>query len=119
MSESNKATLLRANAFVEKGDYESFLAHCTDDTEWTFLGDRTLRGKAAVRQYMNATYVRPPVFSVGRLIAEGDTVAATGEIAIEDAAGKVTRSAYCDVWQFRDGKLHTLTAYVVDLGIET
>jgi hypothetical protein len=29
---------------------------CTDDTEWTFVGDKTLKGKEAVRQYKEYPY---------------------------------------------------------------
>src|SRR5688572_23509667 len=115
MSEKNKAILTRANAAVAKGDYEGFLAHCTEDTEWTFVGDRTLSGKEAVRQYMKATYIEPPRFRVDRLIAEGDFVTALGDIDVKDETGKVVHSAYCDVWRIRDGKLAELKAFVVEV----
>lgn len=45
MSEKNKATLEKANAAIAEGDHEGFLSFCTDDTEWTFVGDKTLKGK--------------------------------------------------------------------------
>ena len=115
MSESNKAVLKQANAAVVKGDHEGFLAHCTDDVEWTFVGDRSLKGKEAVRQYMKATYIEPPTFTVDRLIAEGDFVTALGNISLKDEAGNVVRYAYCDVWRLRDGKLAELTAFVVEI----
>jgi uncharacterized protein (TIGR02246 family) len=60
MSDRNKAILEEANAANAKGDYERFLSFCTDDTEWTFVGDRILKGKEAVRQYMAETYIEPP-----------------------------------------------------------
>ena len=49
MTASNKDTLLRANASMTRGDYEGFLSLCTEDTQWTFVGDRTLEGKVVVR----------------------------------------------------------------------
>ena len=115
MSEKNKAILQRANAAVVKGDHEGFLSHCTEDVEWTFVGDKTLKGKEAVRQYMKATYVEPPSFRVDLLIAEGDFVTALGDIDIKDATGKTVHSAYCDVWRIRDGKLAELRAFVVEI----
>jgi len=118
MPELNKTILQRANAAVLAGDHEGFLAHCTDDVAWTFVGERTLEGKDAVRQYMNATYLEPPRVTVAQLIAEGDFVTAIGEIAIVDATGRVARSAYCDVWRLREGKLAELRAFVVELGAE-
>ena len=118
MSETNKAVLQRANAAVLAGDHEGFLSHCTDDVQWTFVGERTLNGKEAVRRYMNATYLEPPRFTVAQLIAEGDFVTAIGEIALVDATGRVARSAYCDVWRLREGKLAELRAFVVALGAD-
>lgn len=115
MSENNKAILERANAAVSAGDNEGFLSHCTEDVEWHFVGDRTLKGKPAVRAYMNETYIEPPTFDVTRLIAEGDVVTAIGNIHLEDATGNTTHFAYCDVWRIRDNKLAELTAFVIEL----
>ena len=115
MSETNKAILTQANAAVANGDHEGFLAHCTEDEEWTFVGDQTLRGKEAVRRYMKATYVEPPRFRVDHLIAEGDFVTALGEIDLKDESGKLVRFAYCDVWRVRDGKLAELRAFVIEI----
>lgn len=108
MSEQNKATLEKANLAITQGEYENFLAHCTDDTVWTFVGDRTLKGKEAVRQYMAEVYTEPPKFSVSNLIAEGDYVTALGEITMDG-----THYSYCDVWRFRDGKMAELKAFVI------
>ena len=114
MPTSNKTILETANAFVTRGDYEGFLAHCTDDTHWTFVGDRTLDGKEAVRQYMAETYTEPPTFHVTDSIEEGDYVTTVGEITLPEN-GTPTRYAYCDVWRLRDGKLADLRAFVVKL----
>lgn len=114
MSKSNKEILTSANAAITKGDFEGFLALCTEDTVWTFEGDRTLRGKAAVRQWMADTYKEPPKFKVQRMIAEDDFVAAIGEITLKDEAGKAVQNSYCDVWRFRDGKMAELHAFVVE-----
>lgn len=115
MSEKNKAILTQANAAVVRGDFEGFLSHCTEDVEWTFVGEQTLKGKKAVRQYMMETYVEPPKFVVSHLIAEGDFVTALGDITIKDRNGKEVDSAYCDVWRIRDGKLAELRAFVIEI----
>jgi uncharacterized protein (TIGR02246 family) len=114
MSDEHKAILEKANAAITQGDYEGFLSFCTDDTTWTFVGEQTLRGKQAVREWMATAYKEPPRFEVHRLIGEGDFLSAIGEITLKDEAGKATRSAYCDVWRFRDGKLAELQAFVVE-----
>jgi uncharacterized protein (TIGR02246 family) len=117
MSERNKAILEAANAAIAEGDYEGFLAFCADDTEWTFVGDKTLQGKEAVRQWMATEYVEPPKNTVAHLIAEGDFVTAVGDITIKDEDGKAIRSAYCDVWRFHGDKMIELRAFVIKSGL--
>ena len=113
MSEKNKAILEEANAAVAEGNYERFLSFCADDTQWTFVGDRTLEGKEAVRQYMATTYIEPPKFTVDNLIAEGEFLTVLGDITIKDEDGKAVHHSYCDIWRFRGGKIVELRAFVI------
>jgi ketosteroid isomerase-like protein len=116
MSDTNKAVLAKANEAITQGDHEGFLAFCTEDTEWTFVGDRTLKGKEAVRRWMAETYREPPTFRVDRLIAEGDFLTALGEITLKDENGKTAHHSYCDVWRFDDGRMAELHAFVIETG---
>ncbi|HSU50861.1 MAG TPA: nuclear transport factor 2 family protein [Segetibacter sp.] len=113
MTENNKAVLEKANAAIMRGDNEGYLSHCTEDTNWEFVGDRMLQGKEAVRQWMATTYVEPPKFSVENLIAEGDFVTAIGKISMKDENGETASYSYCDVWRFRDGKMAGVKAFVI------
>jgi Ketosteroid isomerase-related protein len=112
---NNKTILGKANAAITEGDNEGFLYFCTDDVEWTFIGDRTIRGKEAIRQYMATTYAEPPKFKVENLIAEGDFVTAIGKISLKNEDGRTVDYAYCDVWRFRDGKMAELKAFVIEI----
>jgi ketosteroid isomerase-like protein len=114
MSEIHKKTLAWANAALVQGDFEGFLQFCTEDTKWTFVGGRTLRGKQAVRQWMGSAYREPPRFNVHRMIAEGDFLTALGEITLKDESSKQARYAYCDVWRLSEGKLAELHVFVVE-----
>ena len=113
MSEKSKAILLQGNAAIAEGDNEGLLSFCADDTEWTFVGDRTLKGKEAVRQYLAATYIEPPKFTVTNLIAEGDFVTALGDITLTNEDGKAVHHSYCDLWRFRSDKIVELKAFVI------
>ncbi|MFT2008506.1 nuclear transport factor 2 family protein [Pontibacter sp. 13R65] len=97
MVEDNKGILEKANKAITEGDNESFLSFCTDDIEWTFVGDLILRGKEAIWQYMAMVYIEPPKFIVENLISEGDFVTALGKIRLKD----------------RDGKMAELKAFVI------
>lgn len=111
---SKAALLHEANEFVKKGDYKSFLAYCTQDTQWVFIGDRILSGKEEVRDYMKEFYREPPVFSVDTTVEDGDFVAVTGEITLKDGSGVNHHYDYCDVWRFENGKIAALKAYVIE-----
>jgi uncharacterized protein (TIGR02246 family) len=114
MNQNNKAILEKANAAVTEGDNEGFLSYCTEDLVWTFVGDKVLQGKEAVRQYMAARYVEPPKFMVENLIAEGEYVSAIGKISMKDKEGVMVHYSYCDVWRFRDSKMAELKAFVIE-----
>ncbi len=118
MSEKNKAVLEEANAAIAKGDLEGFLSFCADDTKWTYVGDKTLKGKEAVRQYMATTNTEPPKFTVTNLIAEGDFVTALGDITIKDEDGKAVHHSYCDIWRFCDSKMVELKAFVIETEVK-
>lgn len=113
MSSENKAVLESANAAITAGDTEGFLAHCTEDIVWTAVGEMTLNGKDAVREWMADAYATPPKFSVTRLIGEDDYVTALGEIISRDDNGRPVPNLYCDVWRFRDGRMAELKAFVI------
>ena len=118
MSEKNKAILEEANAFVAEGNYEGFLAFCTEDTEWTFVGERILKGKEAVRQYMATAYIEPPKFTTDNSIAAGEFLTVLGDITLTDKNGKAVHHSYCDVWRFRGGKIAELKAFVIKTEVE-
>ena len=103
---------------IAEGNYERFLSFCADDTEWTFVVDKTLKGKEAVRQWMSTTYIEPPKFIVANLIAEGDFLTALGDITLKDEDGKAVHYSYCDVWRFRGGKIVELRAFVIKTGVK-
>ena len=117
-SNNNKAILEEGNAAIQQGKNEGFLSFCTDDTVWTFVGDKILKGKEAVRQWMKTTYKEPPKFNVANLIAEGDSVTAVGDITMKNEKGKEVNYSYCDVWQFRNGLIASLRAFVIASGRE-
>lgn len=114
MSEANKATLRAANAAITKGDTEGFLSFCAEDTVWTMVGEETIHGKEAIRNWLAKTYAQPPKFNVTDMIAEGDHVSALGTITIESKDGRSTRYKYCDVWRFSEGKMAELRGFAIE-----
>ena len=110
----NKEIVEKVNAAFAANNMEGFLSFCADDFEFTMVGDKPLQGKQAVRQWMSSMGdMEPPRISNIRVIAEGDAVASHGTMTMKDKEGKTTPYAYCDIYQFRDGKIVKLTAFVM------
>lgn len=109
---SNKEVVEQINAAFEKGDTEAFLAACADDVVWTMVGEKTVKGKEAIRQWMASMPVQPPQFTVDGIAAEGDLVTAFGGMTMQEEGSTVPYS-YCDVYRFRDGKVIALTSFVI------
>lgn len=116
MNKDPKSILKKANAAITAGDYDGFLAYCTDDTIWNFIGEQVLNGKQEVREYMAQTYQEPPKFKVEKLISDENHVVAMGEISLKNADGEYTSYSYCDFWELKADKLHELKAYVLETG---
>ena len=110
----NTKILLEANQLVREGKYEEYLSYLTEDSKWVFVGERTLLGKEAVRQYIKDFYLAPPIFDMERSIEEGDFVTATGSISLKNADGSYSHYSYCDIWRFDNGQLAEVTAYVIE-----
>ena len=89
-----------------------FLSYCADDVIWT-IGDRTVKGKTAIREWMALMDMEPPKFTVENIIGEGDLVTAHGGMTMKDKDGKTGSYEYCDIYRFRDGKIAALRSFVV------
>ena len=117
MSEKNKAIVRKVNEAFLKGNFEGWLDFCTDDVVWTFIGDKTVKGREAIRQWMAEMAKEnpePPKFTVGDpVIAEGDFVVSRGDMAMKDKDGKVGQYSYCDIYRFRGDKIAELNSFVV------
>ena len=116
MAETNKAIVERINASLAKGDYETFLAACADDMQWTIVGEPPIKGKEAIRQFiasMTKENPEPPQFTVDTVFGEGEFVASHGPMKMKDKEGKLSSYRYCDIFRFSGGKVVEQTSYVV------
>ncbi len=117
MSERNKLIVSKVNEAFINGNFEGFLDFCADDVQWTIVGDRTVDGKEAIRQWMNsmaAEHPEPPKFTVTEpVIGEGDFVVARGDMTMKDKDGKEGQYSYCDIYRFTGDKIAELNSFVV------
>jgi ketosteroid isomerase-like protein len=110
---SNQEILIKANNAISVGNYDEFLSFCTDDTKWTYIGDRTIIGKHELRKYIMTAY-EGSTFTTEQYIEEGNYLTVLGKITLKKADGQLVTYSYCDVWTFRNGKLAELKAFVIN-----
>jgi ketosteroid isomerase-like protein len=117
MSEKNRETVRKVNEAFLNNYFEGFLDYCANDVQWTIVGEKTVRGKEAIRQWfkeMAATNSEPPKFTVADpIIAEGDFVVARGDMKMKDKDGLPGQYSYCDFYRFRNGEIVELNSFVV------
>ncbi len=109
---SNKEILMTANQAIHQGDYEGFLAYCTEDTKWVYVGEQTITGKDQLRHYLPTAY-EGATFTTEQYIEQGEYLTVLGKIQLKQKDGNLVRYTYCDVWHFREGKLAELKAFVI------
>lgn len=114
MSEQNKETIKQVNAAFGANNIEGFLELCAENVKWTMVGDKVVEGKDGIREFAASMgEMEPPKIMNKDLIAEGDSVAAYGEMTMKDKDGKTVPYAYCDVYRFQADKIVELNSYVV------
>jgi uncharacterized protein len=115
MTASHKETVNKVNEAFAAKDIEAFLALCRDDVAWTMVGDRTAKGKQAIREWMGQMQQKagdPPRVKPRRQIEEGSFVTEFGEMTMKEN-GTETPYWYSDNYRFAGDKIAELTSFVV------
>ena len=99
------------------GNHEMILSCLTDDITWEMPGYFALSGKAAFDDEIeNDACEGLPDLTLTRLIEEDDAVVAVGTVRVALQAGGLVDAVFCDVFDFKDGKIQRLVTYQVDKG---
>jgi uncharacterized protein len=115
MSDTNKEIVKKLNTAVRANNLEDFLSFYTDDAQWTKVGDKSAQGKEALRQLILDLGDAPPPMTTtfDAMIAEGDTVAAYGNLTIEVQPGKTITQSFCDIYRFQGDKIYEFMSFVI------
>ena len=110
-----KETVKKLNEAVRANNLDAFLSFFTDDVQWTKVGDKSAKGKETLRKLIKDLGDAPPPSTTAfeAMIAEGDTVAAYGNLTIEVQPGRIITQDFCDVYCFRDDKIAEFTSFVI------
>lgn len=117
MSETNKDVVRQLNKGFEAGDEAMILACLADDVRWDVPPHFTAEGKEAFRQRITSAEADgPPVITLHHLVAEDDWVTVEGYVENKFKAGGVFKARFHNAYRLRDGKVVTMTSYVVPVG---
>lgn len=115
MSKKNKEIVQKVNAAFAENKMEDFLSLCAEGFEWNLVGEKTIEGKEAVREFlssMETTDCESPLFTVDKMIAEGDSVICYGDMLMKEKGENVPYS-FCDVYQIKNDEIVRLQSFIV------
>ena len=104
------------------GNFKFTYDHLADDILWNIVGDKILKGKAAVVEFCNKTaaYFSEVTtrFSMNNMIADNNCIAIDGTAHFINKENKSTHVSSCDLYRFINGKLEEITSYCIVTGKE-
>jgi ketosteroid isomerase-like protein len=114
MAVNRKEVVQRINEAFAENNLEKVLSFCTDDLEWTMVGDTTVAGKDAIRKWVGSMDPQPPQLDIRQVVAEGDTVVCCGDMVMQGkSGGPGIAYTFCDIYRFSGDKVAQLTAFVI------
>lgn len=111
---------------MNNGDLESQLALCSQDVVFTVTGTTAVSGsnvgKDQVRAHLEnfGSLIEPnPRMEIRQLIAEVDIIVCLSEGTMQAQTGRPYNNRYAFVFQFKDGKIASITEYLDTVLVET
>ena len=105
----------KISAEFSKGNFPATYNHFADDIQWKFVGDKTLSGKDSVIAFCEKMMIEmaSSKLNITNLVEENCCVAVEGNCHFTNEEGKAAAVEYCDVYRFEEGKIKTITSYLV------
>ncbi|MGY5851449.1 nuclear transport factor 2 family protein [Salegentibacter sp. F14] len=102
-----------------KNDMDFIFNNMSEDIEWNFVGEKVIKGKEAVKEFMKPMRkVETLELELLEIITHGRTAAANGRMKIKEASGKIKNFGFADFYVLngmKSPKVKKLTSYVVAL----
>ena len=116
----NKRLLQHIYEELSKGNVQALLDNLAEDVRWNIIGTTVLSGTFRGKQEVIDKLLKPlrarlaagpVVFTIDRLIAEGDYVAMQARGRATSRSGRPYNNTYCIVARIADGKVKEMTDY--------
>ncbi|MCX2480199.1 nuclear transport factor 2 family protein [Pedobacter sp. MC2016-15] len=100
----------------DKNDVDLILSHLADDVEWTIVGEQRFSGKQSIGDFFRAFPDMKMISSTkDHIIISGNNAVVDGEVqCINEGTGVHHDMFYCDIYDFKDGKVQKMTSYTVN-----
>ena len=113
MSQTDQELRRKIAEEFTKGNIECCLEYLADDIRWSIIGNAPLSGKKAVLEAVAMQDLESyPTITVKAIIAEGEYVVVESTGRATTKTGKPYNQSYCDVYRFKNGKIHEMTTYL-------
>jgi uncharacterized protein len=78
------------------------------------VGEQVTKGKGEIREWMASMEgTEPPIFTVDKMIADGNSVACYGDMQMKSKEGTTEQYSYVDIYEFDGDKIADLKSFVV------
>lgn len=95
-------------------DHQTILSCLTDDVEWVMPGFFSHKGiEQFDKEIENPNADGHPNITISRMTEEANVVIAEGEVHAKMKDGSKLDAVFCDVFEFREGKISKLTTYLM------
>lgn len=99
------------------GNFKFCYPFLAEDVEWNVVGDKLVKGKAAVVEFCNNTVAYfssvTTEFTMSNLIGSNNSFAIDGTAQFINKENKITNVSSCDVYRFKNGLLKNITSYCI------
>lgn len=105
------------NEAFSRNDLDFILDNMTNDVEWNFIGEKTMKGKDAVKEFMEPMKnIETLEMELQQIIARDGTAAANGRMKIKELTGEIKSFGFADFYELEGStnpKIKRMTSYVV------
>ena len=112
----NKKTVMQYMEGFRESDHEKILSCLTDDVEWILPGMFHKKGKKEFDgEIENENFTGKPEIEITRLVEEDNIVIAEGTVKSKFKSGDTLNAVFCDVFEFKNGKIRKLISYLMHI----
>ena len=105
------------NEAFSRNDMDFILNNMSDDIAWEFVGEKTMEGKDAVKEFMKPmSSVETLEMQLFQIITHGRTAAVNGRMKIKEPSGEIKSFGFADFYVLnglKSPKIKKMTSYVL------